>query len=133
MTFQELLKKADFEKMFEYIAKFYPKTARPKDKKWYKKAYDILMTLTPKAEEGEYARVTNYKADQDEPCQEEVHPWCMDLEGCKWEHALGFELEIDDAVKDAPLDMIAGICLWHLTFYGFTPEQQDEYFDSLID
>lgn len=132
MTFKELLEKADFERMFEYIAKFYPKTARSEDKKWYKKAYDILMTLTPKADKGEYARVTNYKADNDEPCQE-VHPWCMDLEGCKWEHALGLELEIDDAVKDAPLDMIAGICLWHITFYGFTPEQQQEYFDSLID
>ena len=30
-----------------------------------------------------------------------------------------------------PLDMIAGICLWHITFYGFNPDEEEETFNNM--
>ena len=27
--------------------------------------------------------------------------------------------------------MIAGICLWHITFYGFNPDEEEETFNNM--
>ena len=35
--------------------------------------------------------------------------------------------------ETVPLDMIAGICLWHITYYGFSPEEQEETFNDRKD
>ena len=32
-----------------------------------------------------------------------------------------------------PLDMIAGICLWHITFYGFNPDEEEETFNNMLE
>lgn len=33
--------------------------------------------------------------------------------------------------EKVPLDMIAGICLWHITFYGFNPDEDEETFNNM--
>jgi len=33
--------------------------------------------------------------------------------------------------EKVPLDMIAGICLWHITFYGFNPDEEEETFNNM--
>ena len=35
--------------------------------------------------------------------------------------------------EQVPLDMIAGICLWHITFYGFNPDEEEETFNHSDD
>ena len=52
-------------------------------------------------------------------------------EGEVWECALAKEIVIDKKVK-ASLPEIAACCLWHSSFYGFTPETEEECFRDMF-
>ena len=84
------------------------------------------------AEEGrEYDVVPNPYAKESEGPASEIIVWCSDLEGCNWQKALGAEMNFCPEAEQVPLDMIAGICLWHITFYGFNPDEEEETFNHM--
>ena len=78
MKLQELLRKCDFDKMFEYIVKFDPKSEGSRFA--YLVAYELLCDM--EAEEGrEYDIVPNPYAKESEGPASEIIVWCSDLEG----------------------------------------------------
>ena len=128
MKLQELLRKCDFDKMFEYIVKFDSKSEGGRFA--YLVAYELLCDM--EAEEGrEYNVVPNPYAKESEGPASEITVWCSDLEGCNWQKALGAEMNFCPEAEKVPLDMIAGICLWHITFYGFNPDEEEETFNHM--
>ena len=129
MTLQELFRTTDFDQMFDYIVKFHPQSAS--SKLAYEVAYEQLCEFEP-VKGDDTVRVTMRELDEDDKAPE-INVWCHELEGCNWNEPLGCEVVVDDAVKDAPQAMIAGMCLWHITFYGFSPEEQHQKFESWTD
>jgi len=133
MKLQELLKTADFDKMFEYIVKFDHKTAGSRF--GFQVAYELLcdMELPNKEDCGEIEVVPNpFKDDKEE--NKEFYAWCPDLEGCNWQGVIGDEVVYSPKLPSIPPnDMIAGLCLWHLTFYGFSPEEMHCHFDDMTE
>lgn len=133
MKLQELFKSADFDKMFEYIVKFDRKMTSSRSE--FLAAYTLLcdMILSEDGEGyGEIEVVPNPYKDSEEG-KSEFFAWCPDLEGCNWEHVIGAEVVYSSKLHDAPpMDMIAGLCLWHLTFYGFSPEDMEETFEQMV-
>ena len=128
MILQELLRKGDFDKMFEYIVKFHPKSEGSQFA--YQVAYELLCDM--KAEEGgEYDVVPNPYAKKEKGAASEITVWCPYLEGCNWQKALGAEMNFCPEAKKVPLDMIAGICLWHITYYGYNLDEQKETFKNM--
>ena len=84
MKLQELLRKCDFDKMFEYIVKFDSKSEGSRFA--YLVAYELLCDM--EAEEGrEYDVVPNPYAKESEGPASEITVWCSDLEGCYWQKA----------------------------------------------
>ena len=126
MKLQELFKQTDFDKMFDYIVKFHPKS----ENSWYgyRVAYELLCDMEPEGN-GEVDVVPNRYAKEEG--DSEFIVWCPDLEGREWEIAVGSELNFCPEAEGVPLDMIAGLCLWHLTFYGFTPEEKERAFGEM--
>ena len=128
MKLQKLLRKCDFDKMFEYIVMFDSKSEGSRFA--YLVAYELLCDM--EAEEGrEYDVVPNPYAKESEGPASEITVWCSDLEGCNWQKALGAEMNFCPEAEKVPLDMIAGICLWHITFYGFNPDEEEETFNQM--
>ena len=125
-----VVKECDFDRMFEYIVKFDPKSEGSRFS--YLVAYELLCDM--EAEEGrEYDVVPNPYAKESEGPASEITVWCSDLEGCNWQKALGAEMNFCPEAEQVPLDMIAGICLWHITFYGFNPDEEEETFNHSDD
>ena len=92
----------------------------------YREAYDLLRAMTPNRDyEGE-ARV-EWSGWDDEKKWLGVHH----LDGDAWEDALAKEIVIAEDVQ-IPIEKIAMLCLWEITFYGFSPEQIHETFDNMV-
>ena len=99
MKLQELLRKCDFDKMFEYIVKFDSKSEGSRFA--YLVAYELLCDM--EAEEGrEYDVVPNPYAKESEGPASEITVWCSDLEGCNWQKALGAVIRMSYVVIAAP-------------------------------
>ena len=129
MKLKELLRKGDFDKMFEYIVKFHPKSEGSRFA--YLVAYELLCDMEAEDDGREYTVVPNPYAKESEGTASEITVWCSDLEGCNWQKALGAEINFCPEAEKVPLDMIAGICLWHITFYGFNPDEEEDFFNNM--
>ena len=78
MKLQEIFRKCDFDRMFEYIVKFHPKSEGSRFA--YLVAYELLCDK--EAEEGgEYDIVPNPYAKKSKGPASEITVWCSDLEG----------------------------------------------------
>lgn len=127
MKLQELLRKRNFDKMYEYIVKFDPYSEG--NRFAYLAAYDLLCIM--EAKEGrEYKIYSNSHALMHDNSKEITPVLCSDLEGSNWKKALGAEMVLCSEVENVPLDIIAAVCLWHITYYGFTPEDQKTMFTA---
>ena len=56
-----------------------------------------------------------------------IKVWCKSGARC-----LSKKLVIEDDVKECNAE-IAACCMWHMSFYGYLPYQQDECFDDMFD
>ncbi len=132
MTYSELLHSVRFDDLEAYIIKYH---GHGECMAWYKIHYDMLCQMTPHRdadtdEDGNdqtMATVEYYIPEEDEkdvkPSTLEVFP----LEGDLWEVALARELIVAPDVT-ATKEEIAACCLWHTSFYGFTPIQRECFF-----
>lgn len=127
MKLQELLQNGNFDKMYEYIVKFDPYSEG--NRFAYQAAYELLCNM--EAEEGRgYMVDSNYYVRMHENSKEVTPVLCSGLEGSNWKKALGAEMVLCPKVENDSLDKIAAVCLWHITYYGFTPEDQERMFTA---
>ncbi len=129
MTYSELLHSVDFDDIAPYVAKYH---GDDDCMVMYRIHYDILRGMTPHREEDDNGIVTisyyepSYEGEEVVPGRLDAYP----LEGDLWEVSLAKELVIAPDVT-APLAEVAACCLWHSSFYGFTPRQREEFFRNL--
>lgn len=127
MKLQELLQKGNFDKMYEHIVKFDPYSEG--NRFAYLTAYELLCIM--KVREGrEYKVDFNFNAWIHDKSKEITPFLCSSLEGSNWKKALGAEMVLCPEAENVHLDMIAAVCLWHITYYGFTPEDQEKIFTT---
>ena len=130
MTVKELLDSLLFDEIAPYITKRYERCEDADSVLAdYKQHYDYLRHLIPtdpKRIELKEARISYYKDESG------IYLDAYPLEGDRWEDSLSKELVIEDDVKECNAE-IAACCMWHMSFYGYLPYQQDECFDDMFD
>ncbi len=119
MTIRELMRRCTIEEIMPHIAAFQYKqlAMRP----YYREARDILLNIKAK-DTYDSIPVTN----------NDGRPWVMMCEGNPWSSLVDSPLEIDEDVhcSDAQL---AAQCLWHMTFYRFSPDAPSPFDDEDVD
>ena len=84
----------------------------------YKEAYDILLNMEPS--ENGCRDVEVVMTDWNDGDGPQLDAW--DVEGIEWANIIDGQVMIADDV-DAPEIEIAHRLMWHLTFFGYCPEQ----------
>ncbi len=126
MTYSELLHSVKFDDIVPFISKYH---GHEDCMAWYKIHYDILCQMIPHRDEDideEGNDITNatikyYIPEEDETDVGIDHLEAFPMEGDPWEVSLAKELVIAPDVT-ASKEEIAACCLWHTSFYGFTPD-----------
>lgn len=118
LTLRELILKSNFETMMREIVAFHPKM-KGLDAHFYR-ACEYIRDMKVKPHNEDYIL-----AQSD---HQYGVPYVGVLEGMGWHECLGYPVKRAKDLKCTDTKL-AGICLWHLTFYGFTPEEQRANFD----
>ena len=118
LTLRELIMKSNFDRMMEIIIDFDPKMSNQGGA--FLKACHYIRDMKLKPHDEDYI-LAKYDHQYD-------LPYIGVLEGIRWSEYLGYQVKRD---KDLHCNdtVLAAHCLWHLTFYGYTPEEQRANFD----
>lgn len=111
LTLRELILKSNFDTMMDIIIDFDPKMSNQGGA--FLRAVHCIRDMKVKANSEDY-----FLAKYDH--QYNV-PYIGVLEGIRWSEYLGYQVKRD---KDLHCNdtVLAAHCLWHLTFYGYTPK-----------
>ena len=136
MNFQELLKKYDWDNVWNTIRKEHPREFR--NLKGYRHVYRTLLQLTPGPSTGTL-QIKNH-AVPGEPVHPDVFMLIPNqvsgkledysLAGASWEELISLELaaNID---KTVPALTAISYALFELTFYGFTEQSRTKTFNKI--
>lgn len=115
LTLRELIIKSNFDTMMEIIIDFHPKmeTQGPH----FFRAFEYIKHMKIKYDEDYYLAKNS-----------EGMPFIMALEGAGWRNCLGNTIKRAKDLHCSDTELAAH-CLWHLTFYGYTPEEQKANFE----
>ena len=115
LTLRELIMKSNFDTMMEIIIDFHSKMANQGGA--FLKACYCIRDMKVKAHSEDYI-LAKYDPEYNVPS-------IGVLEGMNWHECLGYPVM---RAKDLHCTdtKLAAICLWHLTFYGYTPKEQKE-------
>lgn len=118
LTLRELILKSNFDTMMDIIIDFDPKMSNQGGA--FLRAVHCIRDMKVKANSEDY-----FLAKYDH--QYNV-PYIGVLEGIRWSEYLGYQVKRD---KDLHCNdtVLAAHCLWHLTYYGYTPEEQRANFE----
>ncbi|MBR1513771.1 MAG: hypothetical protein IJ622_05715 [Bacteroidales bacterium] len=118
LTLRELILKSNFDTMMDIIVDFDLKMSNQGGA--FLKAYHYIRDMKLKPHSEDYF-LAQYDRQYDVP-------YIGVLEGIRWSEYLGYQVKRD---KDLHCNdtVLAAHCLWHLTFYGYTPEEQRANFD----
>ena len=117
LTLRELILKSNFDAMMENIIDFDPKMANQAP--CYLRSCEYIRDLKVKYDE-RFILAKN----------QDGKPFIMDLEGVDWKTWLGSPVMRAKDLHCSDTELAAQ-CLWHLTFYGYTPEEQHAFFEQL--
>lgn len=115
LTLRELILKSNFDTMMDIIVDFDPKMSNQGGA--FLRAVHCIRDMKVKANSEDY-----FLAKYDH--QYNV-PYIGVLEGIRWSEYLGYQVKRDKDLHCTDTKL-AAICLWHLTFYGYTPKEQKE-------
>lgn len=121
MTLKELITRVNFDALFPYLKEHEPNHLDSLPA--FREAYDRLRSMEPNKDFYGEARV-EWSGNEDDKWIDVYH-----LDGDLWENALAKEIVIADNVH-LPIEKIAMLCLWEITYYGFSPDEQKETFES---
>ena len=120
MTLRELLRSCSFDDIAEEVRKDEHQAGCVDA---YREAYDILLNMEGNKEDTCDIEVTLYDgwdADESKPLL-----YASYLEGNPWEDFIDGDIYTIDTVPFTK-EHLAYRILWHLTFYGFSPEEIEE-------
>ena len=115
LTLRELIMKSNFDTMMDIIIAFDPKMSHLGGA--FLRAVHCIRDMKVKAHGEDYFLAK---------CDHEYHePYIGVLEGMRWHECLGYPVKRAKDLKCTDTKL-AAICLWHLTFYGFSPKEKKE-------
>ena len=123
MTLKELVMKVDFDSLRPYLEKFEPEHL---DNIYaFREAYDILRRMTP-VKNGQHEIHVSWSGGEmeDEEKWISVHP----MHEVSWEEDLTADVVVADDVHLTD-EELAMHCLWEITYWGFSPQEQLETFN----
>ena len=123
MTLKELLTQVGFDELLPYLEKHEPEHL---DNLYdFREAYDILRNMKPANNfEGKIFVEWHGGEWEDEEKWIGVSP----MHDCTWEEDLAKEIVVADDVH-LTLAELAMHCLWEITYWGFSPQEQLETFN----
>ena len=138
MRLHELLKSVDIDKVLTIIIEYYYKDESNIEKVEYnfKRSYNELINTEVEYYPSEYVDSPGENSREiwieDENGDSDI-PYARWIEGeLKGSLALGKEIVLK-CRKMLFNEELAAICLWHITFYGFTDEERMNYINSLFE
>jgi hypothetical protein len=136
MRLHELLKSVDIDKVLPIIVEYYYKDKSNIEKVEYnfKRSYNELINTEVEYYPSEYVDSPGENSREiwieDEDGDSDI-PYARWIEGeLKGSLALGKEIVLKCRKMLSNEELVA-ICLWHITFYGFTDEERMNYINSL--
>ncbi len=123
MTLKELVMKVEFDNLRPYLEKFEPEHL---DNIYaFREAYDILRRMTPAKNEQHEIHVSWSGGEMEgEEKWISVHP----MHEVSWKEDLDADIVVADDVHLTD-EELAMHCLWEITYWGFSPEEQLETFE----
>ena len=118
LTLRELILKSNFDRMMEIIIEFFPKMSNQGGA--FLKACHYIRDMKLKPHDEDYI-LAKYDHEYD-------MPYIGVLEGTGWYECLGYPVKRAKDLKCTDTTL-AAVCLWHLTYYGYTPEEQRANFE----
>ena len=118
LTLRELIMKSNFQTMIKYIIAFDPEMTNQGNH--FYRACECIRDMKVKAHSEDY-----FLAKYD---PEYNVPYIGVLEGISWSKNLGYPVKRDKDLHCTDTELAAH-CLWHLTFYGYTPKEQRANFE----
>lgn len=138
MRLHELLKSVDIDKVLPIIVEYYYKDESDIEKVEYnfKRSYNELINTEVEYYPSEYVDSPGENSREiwieDEDGDSDI-PYARWIEGeLKGSLALGKEIVLK-CRKMLSNEELAAICLWHITFYGFTDKERMNYINSLFE
>ena len=123
MTLRELLAQTPFDSIVPYIIL----SGQPDDVCHYKQAYDILLHTAPCEAGCHDVQVGIYR---EEDGTEYVD--ASQIEGCWGNEYIDGNVITEEGIEVSQ-EELAFRLLWHLTFFGYSPEQSDETLHTMGD
>lgn len=118
LTLRELIMKSNFDALMEIIIDFFPKMSNQGGA--FLRACHYIRDMKLKPHDEDYI-LAKYDHQYD-------LPYIGVLEGTGWHDCLGYPVKRAKDLKCTDTTL-AAVCLWHLTFYGYTPEEQRANFE----
>lgn len=109
ITLRELIMKSNFQTMMKYIIAFDPKMTNQGNH--FYRACECIRDMKVKYDEDFILARHEYGV-----------PFISILEGARWRECLGHPVKRAKDLKCTDTELAAH-CLWHLTFYGYTPKE----------
>lgn len=139
MKLHELLKSVDIDKVLPIIIEYYYKDESDIERIKYnfERSYNELINTEVEYYPNEYVDSPGENSreiwiEDDEDGDSDI-PYARWIEGeLKGSLALGKEVVLK-CRKMLSNEELAAICLWHITFYGFTDEERMNYINSLFE
>jgi hypothetical protein len=123
MKFKELIAKYTFDDIVPALQSYWDKG----NLFLFREAFDILRLMPTHATEDSAIIIKHYKQRNEE------YDNVYNLAGCySWAECLECEIVTEDDVHLTEKQILA-LCLWDRTYYGFSPEQENEEVDSWKD
>lgn len=118
MTLHELIHRHEFDALVPYLVDIDPENV-PTNLYAFKEAFDDLRRMTPGDADGEQIVVSTVVDTDDDGNELDRYIHAAHCEGDAWDSCLAKEVIFGTAIGE--VKALARI-LWHMTFWGFTPE-----------
>lgn len=118
MTLHELIHCHEFDALVPYLVEIDPENV-PSNLYAFKEAFDDLRRMTPGDADGEQIVVSTVVDTDDDGNELDRYIHASHCEGDAWDSCLAKEVIFGTAIGE--IKALARI-LWHMTFWGFTPE-----------
>ena len=120
MTLQELFRKHEFESIVPLLIAIDEKNV-PDNLYAFKEAFDDLRRMTPGDSGGEQIVVSTEVETDEDGNEIERYLYASNCEAQPWDECLAKEVIFGSVIGE---EKALAQILWHMTFYGFSPEQE---------
>lgn len=128
MTLKELFMQVGFDDLLPYLKKHEDKY--PDSIYAYREAYDILRCMEPDPDFRGKIHVVSWDGKKRKEGEEQLVRVCY-MDDTGWKQDLAKEITVSDDLH-LNLPELAMHCLWEITYWGFSPKDQEETWEEMF-